>query len=317
MGDDVSCWKGEWRHFLDSFSASADRRLLYVALLEVLLVALVFSGYYMLGLSLDRLSPQIAGITESLSAGIPSADLFLLQGSQEQMVLFYRAVMANVAVFAVFALLSFFSVKFLIYCVVSRVRPSLALWWRFLVAGVVWSFIFVAVVLAVQYLLGMMLFKVAVTNLLSQLFVVMVTAFVLLSLFYLTVAIFTPLTLLCSIKGAVRSFCGEGLRRLFRALPAVLFGLLMFALLNLVMLVLVGLPAAVFVVFTTLLLLAYFVWLRFYNTAVWRRIMDGRVAAHAGAADAHGARAHAHHAAAEAVVKRMRAPGRAGAAKKK
>ena len=315
MENKGSCWKGELSHFVDSFSASAHRRFLYVLLLEVLLVVLLFSGYYVLGLSLDRLSPQIAGITESLSAGIPSADLFLLQGSQEQLVSFYRAVVVNVAVFALFALLVLFSIKSLIYCVVNRARPSLALWWRFLVAGLVWSLIFVILVLAVQYLLGLMLFKVAASNVLSQLFVVLVTAFVLLLLFYLTVALLTPLTLLGRIKGAVNSFHDVGLRRLCRALPAVVFGLLVFMLLNIVMFVLVKLPPAVFVVITTLILLLYFVWLRFYNTEVWYRIRGG--GAHPAVHPAVHPSAHAAaHAAAVpvAVIKRKRA---AGAAKKR
>jgi phosphoglycerol transferase MdoB-like AlkP superfamily enzyme len=98
-----------------------------------------------------------------------------------------------------------------------------------------------------------------------------VTVFVLLVLFYLTVSLLTTLTLTCKIKESVKTFA-RGLKRIHHSLRPVVFQFLIFIIINLFIFVFAKLPIPVFVGVTAIMLLAYFAWLRFYDTMVWHKM---------------------------------------------
>lgn len=259
--------KKEWDFLKVSFRL--DRRFWYVLLLELALIFLIFLGYYVLSFNLNEMAGELAGVTQSLSSQSQLTDVLLLEGLKSDLQSFYTTVVAYIALFVVFAMLVWTAVKSFIYVVVNRTRCSMALYWRFILACIVWSAVFITLMLLVQYLLGLLMWKVSVTNMAGQFFIVLVNTFFVLLLFYLTVVLFTELTLSVDMRGASVMFWRKGLKTVRHALLPVVFQLLMFIVINILMYFLVRLPSQLFVILTAFILLSYFVWLRFYNTQVW------------------------------------------------
>jgi|GEM_PF-3019967 len=311
-----SYWRGEWKHLLGSFRL--DRRFLYVLLLEVAFIAALFAGHLVLKYNINQLGPEIGEISRTLE-GLPKASTpFFLEYVQGDLTSVYRTMIAYLLVFAAYALLVWTAFKSMIYVVVNKVRFSLGLYWRFFVVNMVWAAVFIFLIYALQMVMFYLLVRSIESSLFSQVFFLVVMSFSLLLLFYLTVSLFTHLTVSCSIKAAVKGFFSVGVRRIRYVLLPVLFQFIVLVLINLLLFILIKMPNRYFMILTSLILLSYFVWLRFYNTAVWYRIRGGGAhpAVHPAAHPSAHAAAHAA-AVAGAVVKRKRASGKAGRAKKK
>jgi hypothetical protein len=264
---------GELRSFLSSFKLGV--RFLYVFLIEIGFLAALFVAYEVLSARLNSLSGQLAEVTRSLQTGIPSYDALLLDGAYGGVHALYKVILVNFAVFAAFAIVLWIVSRMLIYVVVNRSAISQALFWRFFVTGIVW-FIVAGVVSFLYQMVVFNLFRDTLAlSVWKQIAVLMLLCVSFILLFYLTISLLTPLVMSCSIRQALRDFVAVGLKKIRYALLPLLFELVAFVIFNIVLFVVILFPNRVFIILTTLLLLFYFVWLRFYNTAVFRRLSGG------------------------------------------
>jgi hypothetical protein len=262
--------KSEFSFLLDSFLP--DRRFLFIALLEIILIVLLLSGYYVFSLKLAQFAPEALKVKQSLGNNIYAADLTTLENVQSSITTIYRVVLTYSLLLGVFTLFCITFCKSLIYCTVNRVRLSRKLFWKFLLTTILWGIIFALLFLLVQFILARIFVDSFMTNMASQFLVMSVSALTLLILFYLTVCLLSSLVINSSIKKAFAELFKISLKKFRRFLLPLFFELIIFIALNLILFVLVLFSKRVFVILTAILLLYYFVWVRLYNVSVFTRL---------------------------------------------
>ncbi|NQU78445.1 hypothetical protein HQ545_01625 [Candidatus Woesearchaeota archaeon] len=251
-------------NFKDSFRP--DMRLVYVALMELSIIILLFLVYIAFTKVLISFGPELASITSTMqeSGGLDSA-----VGLQNALSSVYYSIIVYVVIFVLIGFVIFALSKYLIYCVVDRVRPTKKILLKWLVASLAWGVIVSVLIYAVQFVLYFLFKDSIITSRFVQFVVLLVMVLALVSLFNLTVFIFTALLRSGSLKKTV--FAVWPALKAFRIAP-VLLVLFVFVPINLLILILTKIPSALFLILVTMLLFVYFAWARLYLTPEKKKI---------------------------------------------
>ena len=110
--------KTELNHFKQSLKPNI--RMLYVALLELGLIATILFIYYLLTLKLTQLAPKLAGVKQSLTSDLNAADVFLLQSMQADVMSVYHTIIASIIISVIFAIITIIIFKVLIYLITNK-----------------------------------------------------------------------------------------------------------------------------------------------------------------------------------------------------
>ncbi len=261
----------EFDVFLSSFRP--DRRFLVVFLLEVALVAAILTEYYIFATSINSLAPELNSFSSKIQGMDEYSDLFMIQSAHSDISEVYSKIILYAVLFSVAALFTWNAIKMLIYSFVNKVRLSWALCWRFFMLTLIWAvFAFVAIFLF--QLVTYLIFKDSMqTSALSQYVLIILFALLCIILFYMTIAMFTGLVRTVLLKSIWKT--SLKLIRSFRyAVVPLCLELLLFLIINLVTWIFLRNHTKSLIVVTTLLLFAFFAWLRIYDTALWLKITD-------------------------------------------
>ncbi|MFH1064574.1 MAG: hypothetical protein V1729_05815 [Candidatus Woesearchaeota archaeon] len=261
--------KDEFKSFWSSFTLS--RNFLYTGLLEIGLIISLLLTYLLLSKRLNALSSRILNISHALE-NTPLADIGGMIAVESDLKGFYTTMIVYTIIFAIIVLLLWTAFKYLIYCSLNKQSLGWKSYLKFLLASVIWLSVTVLIVFLIQLGLFYLVNTTLRVSIMSQVTLIGVSILTLLAMFYLTIAFLTPLVLTGRLKTAFSALYMVGIRKIRYAIVPILLGIILFIVANLLLFVFVRLPEKGFLLCTTLLLLAFFIWVRIYFTDVWRRI---------------------------------------------
>jgi hypothetical protein len=249
-------------------SFKPDRRFLTVCLLEILLIASIFlavSAWSWRMTSIGQNIEQLKSQLESLG-GFGSA--YSLQVRDNTAVEIFNKVIFSTILFSVFAIAAWTFMKSKVYNSVNGISFSLRNYWRFLVFSIAWNSVAFFIFMFAQYFVYVWLGDSFEFSWLSRISVFVLLLVIATTLFWFTIAMFTPLVKECRIMAGIRGLW-TGVKSFGRFVVPLLVSLIVMAAINLVMLIILFFGKGwFFVVTSTLLLVAYITWMRFYFTSV-------------------------------------------------
>jgi len=262
------CCSAQLRHLWASFVL--DRRFAYVFLLEIALILTIIGGYAVLSIPLNNLSDDLSAVSSAITS-MSSSDFFAMQQLKGDISSFYAKIVTYLLIYVIFGILVVASFKSLIYTIVNRTKMSKSFFWRFTVTTVVWSLLSFLVIYLTQSILFRLFFGSIEKSIPQQILVILILSVLTFVLFYLSVVLFTEITLSCNIRSGLRSLLAA-LKGFKLFMLPLLFSMLVFAAVNFVVYFVMKLPKNISTILATACFIMFLVWLRFYYTSLCYKI---------------------------------------------
>jgi hypothetical protein len=252
----------------DSFM-KIDKKFFYVVLLELLLLSLIFAGSLVWNRKIVSISQDIEELQNQLNAIGGLSSVYGVQMRDDTAVEIFTRVIFSSVIFALFALIAWTLIKNRIYNIATKTKFSKSTYWRFLVMTIVWGIVSFLLFGVVQYFTYMAFGRYMDTSFASRVAAVFILSFVFLILFWFTLNLFTRLVTKGKMIVSIKSLFRPGLTGFADFLVPLACALVAFAVVNLLMYLFMMLKMnTLFVILSTILLMMYLTWLRFYYTRV-------------------------------------------------
>ncbi len=256
---------------LDLFTRSfvgIDRRFLYVFLFEVLLISAILLSLSAWQDSILSIGGDIASFRSDLEQASVGS-LYAVQMRDDVAVDILGKVVTSSVLLGLFIILAWTLIKQKVYCVVNRIKFTKAVYWRFLIASLVWVVVSFFTFASLQYLIYLAWGDTFDVSFASRVWVLITMTLLILILYWFAINIFTSLVRKGTLLDAMKGLYNTGIKNILRIIVPMIFSLVLMILLNVCMLLFVILTwQLLFVIGSAILLLLYFTFLRFYYTAV-------------------------------------------------
>jgi hypothetical protein len=272
MGVDIF-FSEQIRLLKDSFT-KLDKRFLHVLLLEILLIALIFSGLFFWRGSIMSIGNDIDQLQEQMSAlgGLESA--YGMQVRDEVVIQVATKAFIASMLLLLYLILVWTLVKNKIYNKTTNTSFSKHTYWRFLLVSIIWGIISFIVFMTLQTFVYIAFQSTFETSFITRFIVLMLLCTIFLALYWLTINLFTHLVTKGKIKAAIKGLYQTGIKGFPRFLVPLLFSLIAIILINLIMYIFIFMRSLTsFMISSAILLLLYFTWLRFYYTRLIAQTM--------------------------------------------
>lgn len=257
--------------FLKSSSRSKGSLFLKIVLLEAGWMVAAVLMFKLLGMKLAKFAPHMQSIKDSMET-IQIGDFLAVQNLYADTIVAQQTILKYLTIFGIITLVIFWAFKFVIYCTVNRRKLSLIGFLKFLLASVVWTAFLAIFGFIVQFVIYYIFKTSMVTSITVQLLVIFLVSCTLFLMFFWTISILTPLVMTGSFRRSLKGFFVVGLKSIRSSVWPILFSIVIFAVINVMLLIFKNFPDGAFLLLATLILLVFAAWQRIYFTAVWRKI---------------------------------------------
>ncbi|MFC1741001.1 hypothetical protein ACFL3V_00505 [Nanoarchaeota archaeon] len=242
-----------------------DRRLLYVVLLEFLLIALLVIGGFTWNRSIMSLDDDISGLRTQMESFGDYASSFGTPISDQVMAKVLGTFFFSTVLLILFIIAVWTFIKNRIYDTLLKTGFAWGVYWRFVVMSILWGIVSFIIFMVLQFITFLTFGRNMDVSAVSGVLSIVILAVVFFALFWFSINIFTHLVRRKTLRGAVKGLYQTGIRGFGRFLIPLLFSIIILVIINLIQFIfLLAGNMVVFTIISTILLVGYFSWLRFY-----------------------------------------------------